>query len=54
MLAGDVEQLERHHFSLPVFDQPDLKARWRLELELPEEWVAVANGAEVITKFIMA
>src|SRR5688572_1782642 len=32
---------ERHHFSLPVFDQPNLKARYRLELEVPGEWVAV-------------
>jgi aminopeptidase N len=24
--------------SLPVFDQPDLKARWRLTLEHPAEW----------------
>ena len=37
---------DRHHFSLPVFDQPNLKARWRLTLELPEGWVAVGNGAE--------
>lgn len=36
----------RHHFSLPVFDQPNLKARWRLELEVPAGWTAVANGAE--------
>ena len=37
---------DRHHFSLPVFDQPNLKARWRLTLELPEGWIAVGNGAE--------
>ena len=37
---------DRHHFSLPVFDQPNLKALWRLTLELPEGWVAVGNGAE--------
>jgi aminopeptidase N len=37
---------DRHHFSLPVFDQPNLKARWRLTLTVPEEWVAVSNGAE--------
>ena len=37
---------DRHHFSLPVFDQPNLKARWRLTLELPEGWIAVGNEAE--------
>ncbi|MGD8867502.1 MAG: M1 family aminopeptidase [Gemmatimonadales bacterium] len=36
---------ERARFAFPCFDQPDLKARYRLELALPEGWVAVANGA---------
>ncbi len=36
----------RHHYSLPVFDQPNLRARWRLELEVPARWTAVANGVE--------
>jgi aminopeptidase N len=40
---------DRAHFSLPVFDQPDLKARWTLELTVPEAWTAVANGPEVDT-----
>jgi aminopeptidase N len=35
---------DRAHFSLPVFDQPNLKARYSLTLELPEGWTAVANG----------
>jgi aminopeptidase N len=35
---------DRAHFSLPVFDQPDLKARVAWELTVPEGWVAVANG----------
>ena len=30
--------------SLPVFDQPDLKARWTLSIELPAAWTAVSNG----------
>jgi len=38
---------DRAHFSLPIFDQPDLKAPFSLTLEIPSEWVAVANGAEV-------
>lgn len=37
---------DRAHFSIPVFDQPDLKARVRLALTVPEGWVAVANGPE--------
>ena len=28
----------------PCFDQPDLKARFRLELDLPPDWIASANG----------
>lgn len=35
---------DRAHFSLPVFDQPDLKARVSWELTVPAGWVAVANG----------
>lgn len=33
--------------TLPVVDQPNLKGRWTLSLEVPESWAAVANGAEV-------
>jgi aminopeptidase N len=33
--------------AIPVFDQPDLKARWTLSLAYPVEWKAVSNGAEV-------
>ncbi len=36
---------DRAHFSLPLFDQPNLKARFSLTLDVPEGWVAVANGA---------
>ena len=38
---------DRAHFSLPVFDQPNLKARFTLTLTVPEGWMAVANGATV-------
>ena len=31
---------------MPVFDQPDLKARWRLVLNVPADWIAVSNGTE--------
>ena len=36
----------RASLAFPCFDQPDLKARWRLSLELPPDWVAVSNGRE--------
>ncbi|MFQ5628886.1 MAG: M1 family aminopeptidase [bacterium] len=28
----------------PCFDQPNLKAKFKLTLDIPEKWVAVANG----------
>jgi aminopeptidase N len=31
----------------PCFDQPDLKARFALELAVPEAWRAVSNGREI-------
>jgi aminopeptidase N len=37
----------RAHEAFPCFDQPDLKARWSLSLEVPDGWEAVANGAPV-------
>jgi len=30
--------------AFPCFDQPDLKARYRLALDVPGDWTAVANG----------
>ncbi len=38
---------DRAHEAMPSFDQPDIKARFRLELTVPEGWTAVANGEEV-------
>ncbi|RMH19842.1 MAG: hypothetical protein D6701_04505 [Gemmatimonadetes bacterium] len=35
---------DRAHFSLPVFDQPNLKARFTLALDVPGEWEAISNG----------
>ena len=34
------------HTVFPVFDQPDLKARYTLDLTVPADWLAVSNGAE--------
>jgi aminopeptidase N len=36
----------RAHEAFPCFDQPDLKARWTLALDVPTGWEAIANGAE--------
>ncbi|EED30445.1 peptidase M1, membrane alanine aminopeptidase [gamma proteobacterium NOR5-3] len=35
---------DRARRAFPVFDQPDLKARYRLSLETPASWVAMGNG----------
>ena len=37
----------RASLTFPVFDQPDLKAKWKLVLNLPQDWTAVSNGREV-------
>ncbi|MBO6575179.1 MAG: hypothetical protein JJ896_07185 [Rhodothermales bacterium] len=36
---------DRARMAIPVFDQPNLKARWSLSLAIPEAWTAVSNGA---------
>ena len=38
---------DRASTAFPCFDQPDLKARYTLELRIPARWQAVANGALV-------
>ncbi|MCG8468286.1 MAG: M1 family aminopeptidase [Gemmatimonadetes bacterium] len=38
---------DRARWAFPVFDQPDLKARFSLRLDIPGDWVAVSNGAEL-------
>jgi aminopeptidase N len=37
----------RAHRAFPCLDQPDLKARYTLTLEVPAGWQAVSNGAAV-------
>jgi aminopeptidase N len=37
----------RAHEAFPCFDQPDLKARWLLTLDVPDQWQTLANGAEM-------
>lgn len=36
----------RASVAMPCFDQPDLKAKWTLALDVPHDWTAVANGRE--------
>jgi aminopeptidase N len=36
----------RAHLAFPCFDQPNLKGRYQLALEIPASWQAVSNGAE--------
>jgi aminopeptidase N len=36
----------RARLAFPCFDQPDIKARYRLTLDVPADWQAVSNGAE--------
>ena len=36
----------RAHVAFPCFDQPDLKARWTLALDVPDGWEVLGNGAE--------
>jgi len=36
----------RAHLAFPCFDQPDLKARWTLSLDVPDGWQALGNAAE--------
>ena len=42
----------RAHLAFPCFDQPDLKARYTLELTVPADWQAVANGAEIVARAV--
>ncbi len=35
---------DRARHAFPVFDQPNLKARYRLTLEIPASWTAVSNA----------
>src|SRR6516164_5058655 len=37
----------RAHNAFPCFDQPNLKARFSLELAVPLDWQSVANAAEL-------
>ena len=38
---------DRAHFSIPVFDQPDLKATVKWRVEAPRNWTVITNGAVV-------
>ena len=32
--------------AFPCFDQPDLKAKFKLEVTAPEDWTVISNTAE--------
>lgn len=38
---------DRASSAFPCFDQPDLKVRFTLSLEIPAAWTAVSNGSEL-------
>ncbi len=38
---------DRASTAFPCFDQPDLKAKFTLQLEIPLQWKAVANGSAI-------
>jgi aminopeptidase N len=42
----------RAHLAFPCFDQPNLKARFALELDVPADWQAVSNGAETFHEMV--
>ena len=44
---------DRAHFSLPLFDQPNLKGRVTWEVTVPENWQVIANGPEITTTKII-
>ncbi len=41
---------DRASFAFPCFDQPNLKATYKLSLEIPESWQAAANGELINTR----
>jgi aminopeptidase N len=43
---------DRARTLFPCFDQPDLKAKYNLSLQIPDEWEAVANGKPLETSDI--
>lgn len=43
---------DRASTAFPCFDQPDLKARFQLELIIPENWKSVANGIQTGEKIV--
>jgi aminopeptidase N len=37
------------HLAFPLFDQPDLKARFTLAVTAPADWTVLSNGVETVT-----
>lgn len=40
---------DRASTAFPCFDQPNMKAKYNLEIEMPEDWTAVSNGPDIIS-----
>ncbi|TRX66157.1 M1 family aminopeptidase [Carboxylicivirga sp. M1479] len=35
---------DRARFTIPCFDQPDIKGKFSVKMDLPEDWIGIANG----------
>jgi aminopeptidase N len=43
---------DRAHFSLPLFDQPNLKGRVTWQITAPTQWQVIANGSEASVSIV--
>ncbi|WP_430817379.1 M1 family metallopeptidase [Carboxylicivirga sp. RSCT41] len=41
---------DRARTAIPCFDQPDIKGRFAVKMELPESWTGIANGEPTVTQ----
>ena len=35
------------HYIFPVFDQLDIKSRWKLKVVVPDDWIVISNEAQI-------
>lgn len=43
---------DRARTAIPCFDQPDIKGRFAVKMELPENWTGIANGEPTVKQAI--